>query len=70
MKTSYIAIAIQKAVANNSLSQPFSVSDVNRNCNELLVKSPSFLSKHTKGNPGNFKPYFIRFSRGKYLLIV
>jgi hypothetical protein len=69
MKKSNIAITIQKAVSNTSLPQPFSVADVNRNCNDLLSKSPAFLSKHTKGNPGNYTPYFMRVARGKYKLI-
>jgi hypothetical protein len=70
MKKSSIAITIQKAVANKSLPQPFMVADINRNCNDVLSKSPAFLSKHAKGNPGNHKPYFIRVARGKYKLIV
>ena len=69
MKKSNIAMTIQKAVANKSLPQPFSVAGINRNCNELLSKSPAFLSKYAKGNPGNHKPYFIRVARGKYKLI-
>lgn len=69
MKKSNIAITIQKAAASKTLPQPFSVADVNRNCNDVLSKSPSFLSKHAKGNPGNHKPYFIRVVSGKYKLI-
>ena len=62
-------MTIQKALANISLPQPFSVAGVNRNCNELLSKSTAFLSNHAKGNTGNHKPYFIRVERGKYKLI-
>ena len=69
MKKSNITITISEAVANKRLPQPFSVAIVNRNCNGLLEKSPSFLSKHAKGNPGNHTPYFVRVARGKYKLI-
>jgi hypothetical protein len=48
MKKSNIAITITEAVASQRLPQPFAVADVNRNCNGLLDRSPSFLSKHTK----------------------
>lgn len=69
MKHSNIALTISEAVASKRLSQPFSVADVNTYCHGLLDKSPAFLSKHAKGNPGNHKAYFIRVARGKYKLI-
>jgi len=69
MKKSSIALNIQKAVASKTFPQRFSVGDVNRNCNDLLIKSLAFLSKHAKGNPRNYKPYYIRVARGKYKLI-
>jgi len=69
MRKSTIAISIRYAIANKRLPQPFSVADVNRNCNGLLEKSPAFLSKHAKGNPGNHTPYFVRVARGKYKII-
>jgi len=36
---------------------------------EFLSKSPSFLSKHAKDNPGKYTEYFIRVSKGIYKLI-
>ena len=49
--------------------QPFSVNDVNNRCSNLLLNSPSFLSKHAKGNPGGYTEYFVRMSKGKYKLL-
>jgi hypothetical protein len=69
VKKSNIAITITEAVASKRLPQPFTVADVNRNCNGLLDRSPAFLSKHAKGNPGNHTPYFVRVARGKYKII-
>jgi hypothetical protein len=69
MKRSNIALTISEAVASKRLPQPFSVADVNSYCHGLLDKSPAFLSKHTKGNPGNYTPYFLRVARGKYKII-
>lgn len=67
-RQSKISIAIKAAVTNGSLQQPFSVADVNAACKNLLVKSPSFLSKHRMGNPGGYTVYFIQSNNGKYLL--
>ncbi len=69
MKISNIAITITEAMASKRLPQPFTVTDVNRNCSGLLDRSPSFLSKHVKGNLGNYTPYFVRVARGKYKII-
>ena len=68
-RQSKIALKISNAVTNGKLQQPFSVSDVNIACKNLLVKSPSFLSKHRKGNPGGYKVYFIQDKNGKYSII-
>jgi hypothetical protein len=68
-RQSKIAIAINVAVTNGKLIQPFSVADVNSACKNLLVKSSSFLSKHRKGNPGGYKVYFMQDKNGKYSLI-
>jgi hypothetical protein len=69
MKKSKISTTIKEAVASKRLPQPFSVADVNTYCHGLLDKSPAFLSKHAKGNPGNHTPYFVRVARGKYKII-
>lgn len=45
---------IRQAVSDNILAQPFDVADVNRACNNLLLRSPAFLSKHAVGNPGGY----------------
>jgi hypothetical protein len=66
---SSIVTYIKKAVSSGRLVQPFTVSDVNKFCSGLLIKSPSFLSKHAKNNPGGYTEYFIRTSKGKYRLI-
>lgn len=68
-KQTNIATAINVAVANGKLRQPFSVADLNSACKNLLVKSPSFLSKHRQGNPGGYKAYFVQENKGKYSLI-
>lgn len=68
-KQSKLFISINLAVTERKLKQPFSVNDINNACNNLLAKSPSFLSKHRKGNPGGYKVYFVQNSDGKYSII-
>jgi hypothetical protein len=65
---SKIFTSINNAVKSGNLIQPFTVKDVNQQCSKLLNKSPSFLSKHAKNNPGGYKEYFIRVSTGDYKL--
>ena len=48
-------------VRTNRVAQPFKPSNFS-----FLSNSPSFLSKHCIGNPGEYTPYFIRVSRGNY----
>ena len=69
MKKSRIFETIKTAIENVVLPQPFNVADVNKYCNNLLSKSPSFLSKHRKGNPGGDKVYFVQKSKGKYSIV-
>jgi len=59
---------IQLAIQNGKLKEPFSVRDVNAFCDNLLAKSPSFLSKHSKDNPGGYKVYFVRSVAGRYFI--
>lgn len=60
---------IFETILNSSLKQKsFSVKEVNRLCNNLLLKSPSFLSKHCIDNPGNYTDYFERVGRGTYVI--
>ena len=68
-RQSKILGTINVAVINGKLKQPFTVSDVNYACKNLLAKSPSFLSKHRKGNPGGYTVYFVQDKNGKYSLI-
>jgi hypothetical protein len=56
-------------IVTDNLQPPFSVKAVNTTCNNLQAKSPSFLSKHCQGNPGGYRVYFKRTSRGCYVLI-
>jgi hypothetical protein len=56
-------------IVTGNLQPPFSVKAVNTACNNLLAKSPQFLSKHYQGNPGVYRVYFKRTSRGCYELI-
>jgi len=67
-KQSEIFNRISEAVRNHSLTEPFTVNDVNIECDNFLAKSPSFLSKHCKDNPGNRKVYFERVNKGLYRL--
>ncbi|MCX6210810.1 MAG: hypothetical protein NTZ59_15230 [Bacteroidetes bacterium] len=60
---------IKTAIDNGVLSQPFNVVEVNKCCNNLLSKSPSFLSKHRKGGPGGYKVYFVQKSKGEYSIV-
>lgn len=67
---------IRDGVNNGVLQQPFNVRMVNESCNDVLIRSRSFLSKHRLGNPGGYTVYFERFSndngdeiRGLYQLI-
>ena len=68
-RQSKIPSAINVAVTNGKLKQPFTVSDVNFAWKNLLAKSPSFLSKHRQGNPGGYTVYFLQDKKGKYSLI-
>jgi hypothetical protein len=68
-RQSKIVTAINFAITNGKLKQPFNVSDVNSVCKDLLTKSPSFLSKHRKDNPGGYTVYFEQDKNGKYSLI-
>lgn len=52
--------SITRCIESRKLNQSFRVQDVNRCCNNLLSKSPSFLSKHRVGNPGGYTEYFVR----------
>ena len=65
-KKSELFEAINLAILNKKLDQPFSVADVNRVCNNLLANSPSFLSKHRLDNPGGYTVYFIQVNIGPY----
>jgi len=52
---------ILSQVCSKKLPETFKVKDV-----PILANSPSFLSKHAVGNPGNCTPYFERVDVGKY----
>ena len=67
-KQSKLFEAINLAILNNKLDQPFRVADVNQVCNNLLANSPSFLSKHRLDNPGGYIVHFIRVNTGQYRL--
>ncbi|RKS92676.1 hypothetical protein BC952_2590 [Flavobacterium limicola] len=60
---------IVNTITSSNIKPIFNVKDVNESCNNLLVKSKSFLSKHRLGNPGKETVYFIRDSRGNYSLL-
>jgi len=60
---------IVETIKNSKLPQHFSVNDVNKYCDNLLIKSPSFLSKHCENNPGNYNVYFKRINTGSYSLL-
>jgi hypothetical protein len=68
MRISNLYDTIKKAVIIGKLKEPFSVKDVNTNCNGLLNKSKSFLSKHSNNNTSNYSVYFFKVSKGKYKL--
>lgn len=53
---------------SKTLPKQFRVSDVNKFCNNILIKSESFLSKHCDENPNNNTIYFIRVGIGLYTL--
>lgn len=56
-------------ILNSSLKEKsFSVKDINKFCNDLLLKSPSFISKHCIDNPGGYSEYFVRVSKGIYVI--
>ena len=60
---------IFESILNSSLKEKsFSVKDINEFCNDLLFKSPSFISKHCEDNPGGYSEYFKRVSRGIYII--
>ncbi len=68
-KISKLFMTIKNAKDSEILIEPFRVSDVNAACNGLLMKSPSFLSKHRKDNPGGHYEYFDRDAMGEYRLL-
>ena len=68
-KKSKLFEIILKSYVNKHLKEPFSVKDINMVCNNILVKSPSFVSKHCEGNPGGYSEYFKRVSRGNYKIV-
>ena len=53
---------IRDAVQSGKIKEPFKSSDF-----PFLVKSPSFISKHSIGN-GKYTEYFIRVGRETYKL--
>lgn len=67
-RQSKIFEGIKLAIQNGKLKEPFRVRDVNAFCDNLLAKSPSFLSKHRKDNPGGYKVYFVRSFAGRYCI--
>lgn len=54
---------IRQVVRDNEVAEPFRSSDF-----DFLSRSPSFLSKHAVGN-GRYTEYFVRDSRGLYILL-
>jgi hypothetical protein len=60
---------IFETIKTSKISEPFTVKDINLNCDNLIKKSHSFPSKHCEGNPGNNTVYFKRIKRGKYSLV-
>ena len=60
--TSKLYKSILTCLNSKELTEPFRVNDVNNCdcCKGLLRNSPSFLSKHRKGNPGGYTEYFER----------
>ena len=67
-KKSKLFEIILKSYLNKQLKEPFSVKEINIVCDNILNKSPSFVSKHCEGNPGGYSEYFKRVSRGTYII--
>ena len=63
MSRSKLFDQIRKKVFRNNL-KVFRVKDVQ----SILTKSPSFLSKHCEGNPGEHTAYFKKICKGLYSL--
>ncbi len=68
-RKSLIFETIFNSYLSGILTEPFSVKDINRFCNNLLIKSPTFISKHCEGNPEGYTEYFKRTSKGKYIIM-
>lgn len=68
-RKSNIYQTILEAVLNKKLKEPFNVKDCNDYCNNILAKSPAFISKHEEDNPTNQTAYFKKVSRGYYKVI-
>lgn len=64
MKRSKLFDRILDGVNKKKIKEPFNVDDVSN----IIKTSDSFLSKHAVGNPGGYKEYFIRKSKGKYFI--
>jgi hypothetical protein len=55
---------IRQAISNGNLTRPFRAADVNR---VLQISwGGNFLAKHRKGNPGGYRVFFVRVTRGLY----
>lgn len=70
MRMSKFVEDIRNAVRSGSLKEPFRASDVKAACPGWAKSTYSvFLAKHRRGNPGDYTEYFVRHSRGLYILI-
>ncbi len=63
MRKSRLYENIKINIKTGKTKEPFRAKDFS-----FLSKSRSFLSKHRVDNPGGYKEYFIRISRGLYKL--
>ncbi len=62
--------SIVKAVDSGSLKEPFKAADMKAACPGFADRTYwRFLSKHSKGNPGDDTELFERVARGRYRLL-
>jgi hypothetical protein len=62
MRQKNLVQQIKETIKEGKVKEPFKPKDF-----PFLIKSPSFISKHSVGN-GNYTEYFVRISRGLYKL--
>lgn len=67
MKTSRFVVAVDRAIKDDKLREPFRASDLRRAVKGFTHDTHSnFPPKHRRGNPRGYKEYFEQIEPGLY----